>query len=45
MSSLPSEYVDWVRMPMMLDEGAVTLPGYGFYNVEEKDGFFGDWSN
>lgn len=44
-SSLPSEYVDWVRMPMMLDEGAATLPGYGFYNVEEKDGFFGDWSN
>lgn len=44
-SSLSTEYIDWVRMPMALDEGATTIPGYGFYNVEEKDGFFGDWQS
>ena len=44
-SSLSAEYIDWVRTPMALDESATTLPGYGFYNVEEQNGFFGDWQS
>lgn len=44
-SSLSAEYIDWVRTPMALDESATTLPGYGLYNVEEQNGFFGDWQS
>mgnify|MGYP004652749203 FL=1 len=44
-SSLSAEYIDWVRTPMALDENATTLPGYGLYNVEEQNGFFGDWQS
>lgn len=44
-SSLSAEYIDWVRTPMALDENATTLPGYGLYNVEEQDGFFGNWQS
>lgn len=36
---LPSEFVDWIKMPMMLNEEK-TLPRYGLYNSEEKCGFF-----
>lgn len=44
-NSLSIEYIDWVRTPMALDEDATALPGYGFYNVEEQNGFFGDWQS
>lgn len=38
-SDLSQEYIGWVQMTGVEENG--TLPGYGLYNVEQQNGFFG----
>lgn len=42
-ADLPTEYLDWVSMPNVWDEGEIpeVLPFYGLYNVGGAEGFFG----